>query len=176
MNYPTIANASQGTSSPAKSVTKGRSSNARLSAMFTTSPTNGTLNEASYKTQALELLLSGEVVDNQQVGNTNRDFAENGAPNYADVSTGAGGKPASAWTPNPASPGEGNDVNYASMPAPPDGFGTNPTNDLASVGGGAATSEGRNPNTSSTRMSATIKDGKLSLVAGKSAATVSAGG
>ena len=116
-----------------------------------------------------------EVVDNQQIGNVSRDFASNGAPNYADVEKGAGGKPASAWTPNPASPGEGNDVNYASMPAPPEGFGTNPTNDLASVGGGAATSEGRNPSTSSNRMAATIKDGKITLVSGKSPATVSAG-
>lgn len=175
MNYPTVANASQGTSSPATSVTKGRSSNARLSAMFTTSPTNGALDENAYKGTALNLLLVGEVVDNQQIGNVSRDFASNGAPNYADVEKGAGGKPASAWTPNPASPGEGNDVNYASMPAPPEGFGTNPTNDLASVGGGAATSEGRNPSTSSNRMAATIKDGKLTLVSGKSPATVSAG-
>jgi hypothetical protein len=61
------------------------------------------------------------------------------------------------------------------MPAPPDGFGVNPTNDLASVGGGAATSEGRNPKTSSTRMAATIKDGKLSLIPGKSPATAAGG-
>jgi hypothetical protein len=143
--------------------------------MFATSPTNGTTDETAFKNQALNLLLVGEVVDNQQIGNTSRDFASNGAPNYADVEKGAGGKPASAWTPNPASPGEGNDVNYASMPAPPEGFGTNPTNDLASVGGGAATSEGRNPKTSSTRMAAAIKDGKLNLASGKSPATLAAG-
>ena len=175
MNYPTVANASQGTSSPATSVTKGRSSNTRLSSIFATSPTNGALDENAYKAQALNLLLVGEVVDNQQVGNVSRDFSANGAPSYADVEKGAGGKPASAWTPNPASPGEGNDVNYAAMTAPPDGFGVNPTNDLASVGGGAATSEGRNPKTSSTRMAATIKDGKLSLIPGKSPATAAGG-
>lgn len=176
MRYPTVANASQGTSSPATSVTKGRSSNSRLSAMFATSPTNGTTDETAFKNDALNLLLVGEIVDNQQVGNVNRDFASNGAPNYADVEKGSGGKPASAWTPNPASPGEGNDVNYSAMPAPPEGFGINPTNDLASVGGGAATSEGRNPKTSSTRMAAAIKDGKLTLASGKSPATLAAGG
>ena len=171
MNYPTIKNASQGTSTSAKEVVKGRSSNARLGTMFQSSPIN-VADENSYKSAALALLLDGEVKDNQQVGTVNRDFASNGAPTYADVKTGPGGDPASAWTPNPSSPGEGNDVNYKSMPAPPEGFGTNPTNDLASFGGGAATSEGRDPKKSSTRMSTTIKDGKLSLVAGKSPATV----
>jgi hypothetical protein len=175
MNYPTIKNASQGTSTSAKEVTGGRSSNARLGTMFSTSPLNSS-DENSYKNLALNLLLVGEVKDNQQIGTVNRDFASNGAPNYTDVKTGAGGSPASAWTPNPSSPGEGNDVNYAVQPDPPEGFGTNPTNDLANFGGGAATSEGRNPKTSSTRMAVSIKDGKLVLASGKSPATLASSG
>ena len=55
-------------------------------------------------------------------------------PNYlqapdpaAEVETGGGGLPASAFVPNPASPGPGS-INAADMPEPPEGFGQTPAN------------------------------------------------
>jgi len=49
-----------------------------------------------------------------------------GAPDpAAEVETGGGGLPASAFVPNPASPGPGS-INASDQPAPPDGFGQTP--------------------------------------------------
>ena len=65
-----------------------------------------------------------------------------GAPDYADVETGAGGLPASPWVPNPVSPGPS--MNASALPEAPAGFGQTP-------GGSAAGGQGSrlSPKTSS---------------------------
>lgn len=160
--YPTINTV--GTSTRAK----GDSDTATLQAMFSQSPSIS-LVAADYKQAALSLLLDGAVVENLQIGSYNRDYSGNGAPNYADVPTGAGGLPASAWAPNPVSPGEGS-VNPADMAAPPSGFGTTPTNGSHAGSSTAVTAEGRNPSASSTNMSTRVTTAEL----GQSPATQNA--
>ena len=54
---------------------------------------------------------------------TTLDYAVNGAPSYDDVATGGGGLPASAWVPNPMSPGEGNGVKPDKQLEAPTGYG-----------------------------------------------------
>jgi hypothetical protein len=44
------------------------------------------------------------------------DMNYGGAPTFGDVVTGDAGKPATAYTPNPASPGEGNGADPTKMP------------------------------------------------------------
>lgn len=53
------------------------------------------------------------------------DYSENNAPAYEDVATGGEGLPASAWVPNPTSPGEGS-VNAIDQGEAPEGYGTTP--------------------------------------------------
>jgi len=166
--YPTIKTVGTRTRSP------GSSDTANLQSMFPQTPglADGDLptsNASSYKKAALELLLDGEIVDNGQVGNYNRDFSGNGAPNYADVPTGGGGLPASAWVPNPVSPGEGS-VNPADMAAAPAGYGTVPTNGSHSGASTTVIAPDRNPSTASANMSATVDIPDL----GKSPATQNA--
>jgi len=124
---------------------------------------------AAYKDAALALLLDGAVTENLQIGSYNRDYSENGAPDYADVPTGAGGLPASAYVPNPVSPGEGS-VNPSDMGAPPAGFGVTPTNGAHSGASTAVTAEGRNPAASSANMSTRVATAEL----GQSPATQNA--
>lgn len=158
--YPTIKTVGSTSRSP------GASDTANLQSMFPATP-GLTTDTAAYKQQALDLLQDGTVVENLQVGNYNRDFA--GAPNYVDVPTGAGGLPASPWVPNPVSPGEGS-VNPSDMAAPPEGYGTVPTNGAHSGGSTTVTAEGRNPATSSTNMAARVSPANL----GQSPATQNA--
>lgn len=144
---------------------KGLSGTATLKEMFPQSPglISGdlpTADSAAYKEAALAILLDGPVVDNLQVGSYNRDYSANGAPNYGDVETGGGGLPASAWAPNPVSPGDGS-TNPLDQVAPPAGFGTTPTNGSHAGSSTPATSEGRNPAVSSTRMSARVATAEL---------------
>lgn len=160
--YPTISTV--GTSTRGK----GDSDTATLQTMFPGSPGLSTTSP-DYKEAALALLLDGEVVENQQVGNYNRDYSENGAPNYNDVPTGAGGLPASPYVPNPVSPGEGS-VNPSDMAAPPSGFGTTPTNGAHAGSSTAVTAEGRNPSASSANMSSRVSTAEL----GQSPATQNA--
>jgi len=166
--YPTIKTV--GT----RSRSQGSSDTANLQSMFPQSPglADGDLptsNASSYKKAALQLLLDGEIVDNLQVGNYNRDFSGNGAPDYASVPTGAGGLPASAWVPNVVSPGEGS-VNPADMAAAPAGYGTTPTNGAHAGTSVTVTDASRNPVIASERMSATVDIPDL----GKSPATQNA--
>jgi len=89
-------------------------------------------------------------------------------PDYGQVATGDAGKPASAWVPNPVSPGQGNGVDPSKKAAAPAGYGTTATNTLSdSVGGGAANSSKRNPSTVSRNMATE----PTALVAGQSPAT-----
>jgi hypothetical protein len=147
---------------------KGDSDTSTLQTMFPQSP-GLSLTAADYKQTALALLLDGEVTENQLIGNYNRDYSGNGAPNYGDVPTGAGGLPASAWAPNPVSPGEGS-TNPSDMAAPPSGFGTTPTNGAHAGSSTAVTAEGRNPSASSTNMSTRVTTAEL----GQSPATQNA--
>jgi len=158
--HPTIKTVGSTARSP------GTSDTATLQSMFPSTP-GLAIDSAAYKQQALELLQDGTVVENLQVGNYNRDFA--GAPNYADVPTGAGGLPASPWVPNPVSPGEGS-VNPSDMAAPPEGYGTVPTNGSHAGNSTAVTAEGRNPSASSTNMAARVTPSNL----GQSPATQNA--
>ena len=60
---------------------------------------------------------------------TTLDYQTNGAPNYADVNannTGGGGLPASAWVPNPMSPGPENGMDYSGQLPAPEGYGQTP--------------------------------------------------
>ena len=151
--YPTIVTVGTTTRG------KGDSDSATIQAMFPQSP-GLSLTAADYKSAALALLLDGEIVENQQIGNYNRDYSSNGAPNYADVPTGAGGLPASAYVPNPVSPGEGS-TNPTDMAAPPSGFGTTPTNGAHAGSSTAVTAEGRNPAVSSANMSTRVATAEL---------------
>lgn len=166
--YPTIKTVT------ATTRTKGGSDTATLQTMFPAAPglVSGDLpsaDTAAYKTAALALLLDGAVTENLQIGSYNRDYSSNGAPDYADVPTGAGGLPASPWVPNPVSPGEGS-INPADMGAPPAGFGTTPTNGAHAGSSTAVTAEGRNPSTASSNMSSTVLPAEL----GQSPATQNA--
>lgn len=160
--YPTIVTVGTTTRG------KGDSDSATIQSMFPQSP-GLSLTAADYKDAALALLLDGEIVENQQIGNYNRDYSENGAPNYADVETGAGGLPASAYVPNPVSPGEGS-VNPTEMGAPPAGFGVTPTNGAHAGSSTAVTAEGRNPSAASANMSTRVATPEL----GQSPATQNA--
>tara|TARA_R100000808_G_scaffold25097_1_gene61917 strand:+ start:46250 stop:46774 length:525 start_codon:yes stop_codon:yes gene_type:complete len=71
---------------------------------------------------------------------SNPDFPEfdpkfGGAPDMDNVKTGGGGDPASPYVPNPASPGPGS-TNPTDIPAPPEGFGQQPTNGTFGKGAG----------------------------------------
>jgi hypothetical protein len=69
-------------------------------------------------------LLMGTVKDGFMFDSYDRDFGgEGGAPNYEEFKD-AVGAPASAWVPNPMSPGEGNGDDPTKKVAAPDGYGT----------------------------------------------------
>jgi len=166
--YPTIKTVAATTRA------KGGSDTATLQAMFPAQPqlVSGeylTADEAAYKKQALDLLLHGQIVDNLQVGSYNRDYT--GAPDYADVATGGGGLPASAWAPNPVSPGEGS-VNPADIVAAPAGYGTVATNGAHAGGSTPVTAAERNPSASSAKASTAGEDGAIRTL-GKSPYTPS---
>lgn len=107
----------------------------------------------------------------------NRDFTGAGAsipdgpPNYNDVKTGGGGLPATAFVPNPASPGEGNGVNAAALPEAKDFAAQISAKKPSTPGSGpAANEDARNPALTSAAMKTT-----LGLFLGKSPASVSKG-
>lgn len=71
-------------------------------------------------------VLNGENTQNVSFTPFNPNFT--GAPSIpAGVETGDAGKPASAWVPNPVSPGPGN-TNPSALPKPPDDCGQVPSN------------------------------------------------
>lgn len=155
--YPTINTVASTTRA------KGRADTATLQSMFPGTPGvadyAGTAGAEAYKQASLEGLLKNEVTDNLQTGTVDRDFGANASddrrrpPNFADVEVGGGGLPASAWVPNPISPGEGS-ADPRDQTAAPEGFGTTPTNSIANVGSSTDASQpSRNPSTSSQRMS-----------------------
>jgi hypothetical protein len=91
-------------------------------------------------------------------------------PDYKEVKWGGGaGNPATPWTPNPASPGEGNGASADKIPDSPAFshvyWNKTPTNPGS---GDSANEDSRNPKTSSSNMKTTT----LSATLGKSSATL----
>ena len=96
-----------------------KANRAALKSMFATAPYHNDYTKEQVKALGQALLLDGEVNDmGHTFGTYNRDYTD--APDYGDVEVGAGGLPASAWSPNPSSPADGVN-NPGSMPAAPDG-------------------------------------------------------
>ena len=104
---------------------KGKADSASLSTAYPASPIHaGEINDQSIKDLAQTLLLDGIVNDSGHTfGEFNRDYVD--APTIADVESGGGGLPGSPYAPNPTSPGPGS-LNPTDMPAPPDGWATEP--------------------------------------------------
>ena len=107
----------------------------------------------------------------------NRDFSGAGAsipggpPNYKDVKTGGGDLPATAFVPNPASPGEGNGINAFAKPEAKDFAEMMAAKKPSTPGAGpAANEDARNPAFTSVAMKSS-----LGLYLGKSPASVSKG-
>jgi hypothetical protein len=170
----------------------GKANTTNLNSIFGGTP-GKTLVDTAYKTTALKLLKLGsykefpsdavttvsEIAGGGQTdwSSFSRDYtggpasglrSDQAPPDYGNVKTGDAGKPASAWVPNPVSPGQGNGVDPSRKAAAPAGYGTTATNTLSdSVGGGAANSSKRNPSTSSSNMATE----PTALVAGQSPAT-----
>jgi hypothetical protein len=168
--YPTIKKLG-----PPTSRGLGKSDSATVEALFPGSPGLSIADTKDFKKSALEKLLKGEITENLQAGDVDRDFGVNASsekrrpPNYDEVETGGGGLPASAHVPNPMSPGAGSS-NPADQAPAPEGFGKRVTNSLANDGSSSdATTLSRNPSVSSKRMSHGAEESPL--VAGKSPAT-----
>lgn len=116
--------------------TKGSfASYSRLQALFPNSPLYTGYNDEAIEKLGLEKLFA-EDITNDYFGTVSRDYSKNNPPVYEDVETGGGGKPASAWSPNPASPLEG--VNRPdTIPEAPAGYGSIDSADNWGVGAGA---------------------------------------
>lgn len=107
----------------------------RLQAMFPSSPLY-----TDYKDEQIEALglkkLFTEDVTNDYFGTVSRNYANNEPPSYDNVETGGGGLPASAFSPNPASPLEGAN-RPDTIPEAPEGYGSIDSADNFGVGAGA---------------------------------------
>ena len=104
----------------------GKAATNDLKSMFATSPMHlGDMTTDSVQEQYQAVALDDEINDG---GHTFGTFVPNydEAPDMKDVETGGGGAPASAFVPNPSSPGEGS-VSPTDQPEAPDGFGTEPS-------------------------------------------------
>jgi hypothetical protein len=143
----------------------GHRSKSTLQQMFPGSPIHsGEIDNDFVKKQAEMLLLQGVVASSGGDWGFNpafdRDFTD--APDIpADVTAGGGGgEPATAWVPNPSSPGEGS-VSPTDMPAPPSdmrGGPDGPSNPFPASGGGATT------NPSDTSLAISTKQDKILTV------------
>ena len=103
----------------------GRAASNDLRSSYPQSPVYTELTEDSIREHYQEAVLDGEVNDGGHTfGVFNRDYTE--APDMGDVETGGEGKPASAFVPNPVSPGEGS-TDPSDQVKAPDGFGTTPS-------------------------------------------------
>lgn len=176
----------------------GKSNGANLEEFFVGTPAN-TVTATDYRAHALSLLRQGGYNDFPTSGPTSeaatisgggqtdwskftRDYTGGAAsdlttsqvpPTYADVPTGGGGLPASAWVPNPASPGAGKGADPLSIPAAPTGYGTIATNTLANnEGAGSDAATRKSPSASSTDMGSSADP---TLTMGLSPASVTAG-
>lgn len=121
------------------STTRSAGGNGRLSssdtqtlqAAFGSSPVYTGYSAATVHQLGIDLIQTGEVNDSGHTfGTFNRDYVD--SPDLASVSTGPAGLPGTPYTPNTASPGEGNGANPTALPAPP--------YQPASTGNGSSTS------------------------------------
>ena len=104
-----------------------------IKTMFAGSPIIGekaTISDSERKEFYQKNVLDATSVDGNNVNGFNMNFTGPGGklvpPDYKDIETGGGGKPASAWVPNPVSPGVGS-VSPGDVGDPPEGFGTSPS-------------------------------------------------
>ena len=105
-----------------------------IKAMFGGSPIIGekiTITDSERNQFYQKNVLDATSVDGNNINAFNMNFAgyvgsKLVPPNYGEVETGGGGLPASAWVPNPVSPGAGS-VSPGDVGAPPEGFGTSPS-------------------------------------------------
>ena len=81
----------------------------------------GEMSPEDVKQQYQDEVLNATINDNGHTFGT-FDTSYTDAPQMADVETGGGGLPATAYLPNPSSPGEGS-VNATEQPEAPDGYG-----------------------------------------------------
>lgn len=76
--------------------------------------------DGSYTLDKLVNIANAKLIPSVQQGDLTLfpsvDMNYGGAPKFGDVVTGDGGKPSTAYTPNPASPGEGNGADPTKMP------------------------------------------------------------
>lgn len=102
----------------------GASATNELKAMYSTSPINtGDMSPEDIKAAYQNDVLNGITNDGGHTfGEFSKDYSD--APDYDDVETGGEGKPASAFVPNPSSPGEGEGTNPTAQPEAPADFGT----------------------------------------------------
>lgn len=131
-----MANHVQITVEPDENTTSAgsKANRSALKQMFSSAPYFNDYTKENVKKLAQALLLDGEVNDQGHTfGTFNRDYDKNNPPNYADVETGGGGLPASAWVPNPASPVDGPN-NVSSIPEAPEGYGTTPADNWGTGG------------------------------------------
>jgi len=97
-------------------------------------------------------VLDASVTENSLFGETiNMNYELNGAPKWTEVPTtpGIDSYPASAWVPNPVSPGEGS-INPADKGAAAEGYGTTATDSSYGV---YATGDANSPSASSAKQS-----------------------
>ena len=112
-----------------------RAEYSRLQQIYQSSPLFTGYNDAAIEELGFKKLFV-EDVTNDYFGTVSRNYANNEPPSYDNVETGAGGLPASAHSPNPASPLEGAN-RPDTIPEPPDGYGSIESADSFGVGAGA---------------------------------------
>jgi len=125
----------------------GSSRTETLVSSFPASPIhNGDMTRDSVQEGYEADAMTGVVKDGYGLSSYNRDFTGGSESSLEGFQVppdgtvagagGAGGAPASAYVPNPASPGPGSQ-NPTDLPAAPDGFGKTPNGDTYGVGSGA---------------------------------------
>ena len=137
---------------------KGRANTALLSQLFPTNPVGkGDLADPADGDSPLRetfqrLCLDGIVPETADTAspaaqgwmapnNFNRDFTgpeSAPAPALGEYEASTPGAPASAWVPNPSSPGEGNGFDFNAKPPAPEGFGSEPSTSQWGSGQGHA--------------------------------------
>ncbi len=116
----------QGTIDPPKTQRGlGKASSEDLRSSFASSPLFNGLTPEEIRKKYQEEVLDGVINDGGHTfGTFNPNYED--APSMKDVETGGSGKPASAFSPNPSSPGEGS-TSPEDQPEAPDGFGETPS-------------------------------------------------
>jgi hypothetical protein len=94
----------------------GSRNESNMQAAFPTSPLYKDYNDDSVVKELYQsTVLDGTVTGGLGFANFNPEYTANGAPGFDNVDTGGEGKPATPYTPNPASPGAGS-TNAADQP------------------------------------------------------------